>query len=303
VAKPVIKKRGNTLGFWFFKVSIQLFGLRGAYLLLIFVAGHYWLFDRQARHHASAYLRRRFPDRSIWGRELDIYRLFYSQGISLIDRYAMAMKPDLFALGIKNYESVRPLVDDRTRGFILLTSHVGNWQAFLLALSRMKRKVNLLMRAEENEAVKQYLRIDEAGRLIDIVSPDLPLGGVLELTQRMQRGEVVSIMGDRAYGVDTFDVDFLGDKAYFPRGAFHLASAWECPVVVMFTAKTGASAYEVEIAGIIHPTRPLGATKHERIRRMMQQYADLLSDYARRYPYQFYLFHDAWSQPHGKGSR
>ncbi|OGV41900.1 MAG: hypothetical protein A2X46_17765 [Lentisphaerae bacterium GWF2_57_35] len=295
----LLKKRGNNLGFWFFKAALDLFGLRGAYVLLGFVAGYYWLFDRTARRSARAYLQRRFRGRSGWAAQRDIYRLFYSQGVSLIDRYVMAMKPSLFSLGIVNYEAIRPLVEDPRQGFILLTSHVGNWQAVMLALGRMNRRVNLLMRTEENEAVNQYLRIQEAGGLIDIVSPDLPLGGVLELTQRIQRAEIVAIMGDRAYTSDTAEIVFLGDQAGFPRGAFHLASAWDCPVVVMFTAKTGPSAYDVEIAGVIHPGQTPGTVKRERISHMAQQYADLLSAYAERHPYQFYLFHDVWTRPGG----
>ena len=291
------RKRGNTAGFWFFRMSVKIFGLCGAYALLVFVAAYYWIFDRRARRTACAYLKRRFRGHARWKGCFDIYRLFYSLGISLIDRYVMVLHPALFNLSIRNYDLARPLVLDKERGFVLLTSHVGNWQAVMLALTRMNRRVTLLMRPEDNEAVRRSLRIHESNTMMNFVSPDLPMSGVLELTQRMQCADIVAIMGDRTYDAEAVEVSFAGDRAYFPQGAFHLALVWKCPVVVLFSAKTGRNSYDVEIAGVIDPQQAAGDTKRDRIRNMVQAYADWLSKYTERYPYQLYLFQDVWTPP------
>jgi predicted LPLAT superfamily acyltransferase len=169
---------------------------------------------------------------------------------------------------------------------------VGNWQALMLALSRMNRGITLLMRPEENPITQEYLRFQDSGPTLRTISPDAPMGGVVELTQRFGEGDVIAIMGDRAYGAATLPVEFLGSPAQFPRGPFQLAAAWQCPIVVMFCAKTGVDAYTVDMADVIDIER--SGDKRESLRRAMQRYALRLEEFAGKYPYQVHLFEDVW---------
>ena len=84
--KDVERKRGNRLGFWFFRTAVRIFGLRGTYGLLYFVSLYYLVFDRAAVAASMAYVRRRFPDHGALRQMFDVYLLFVSQGKSLIDR-------------------------------------------------------------------------------------------------------------------------------------------------------------------------------------------------------------------------
>src|SRR5512135_114065 len=106
----VERKRGNRLGFWFFRTAARIFGLRGAYGLLYFVGLYYLIFDRAAVAASLAYVDRRFPGhpatRKIW----DVYRLFVSQGRNLIDRYYVASGRDDIEIDIKGYENVQRLL-------------------------------------------------------------------------------------------------------------------------------------------------------------------------------------------------
>jgi len=286
------RRRGNRLGFLSFEVALRLFGRRGAYGLLRMVALYYLLFDPLVRRLALPYLSRRFPDHTGWRRVVDLYRLIYSQGTSLVDRYRMMSTPQVFTQGVANYATVRPLVEDRANGFILLVSHVGNWQALMLALQRMNRGITLLMRPEENPVTRARLRFQDSAQPFRFVSPDTPMGGVIELTRRFREGDIIAIMGDRAYAAATLPVEFMGAPAQFPCGPFQLAAAWECPVVPMFAAKTGVDAYTVDMAGIIRVER--AGDRRENLRCAMQAYASRLQEFAERHPYQVYLFEDVW---------
>lgn len=289
------RQRGNRLGYLSFAVALRLFGRRGAYGLLGAVTLYYLLFDPLARRLSLPYLRRRFPGHHGWRRAADIYRIFYNQGISLIDRFRMLIAPQAFVQEVVNYERVEPLIKDRSRGFVLLVSHVGNWQALMLALRLMKRNVTLLMRPEENPVNKEYLRFHDLGERLRMVSPDTLLGGVVELTHRFRQGDVIAIMGDRAYGAATMPAHFLGASAHFPRGPFQLAAAWECPVVVMFAAKTGTDKHTVEMTDVFRVER--SGNREENLHRAIERYASLLEGFAKRYPYQVHLFEDVWAAP------
>ena len=293
--KIAAQKRGNRLGFWFFETLLKFFGLRGAYALLYFVCLHYLLFDRKAVANALAYVKRRFPGAGFFKSRLEVYRLFISQGKQLIDRFAMISGKTKFDIQLKGYEQLKNLLEAKDKGFVLLTAHVGNWQIALTTLKKMAKPVYLVMRQEDNAAVKESLHIDTQDTLIRIISPEGYLGGVVEAMQVLKEGNIVSIMGDRKYGFPAVEIAFLKDKAYFPFGAFSIAASNNCPVVVLLSAKLGQNKYVVDVSNIIYPRYNSSKEKREQLKVYVQEFADILDKYAQTYPYQCFLFHDVWN--------
>lgn len=284
------RQRGNALGFWFFRTALRLTGLRGAYGLLYFVCAYYAVFDREAVAGAEAYVRRRFPGRSFWRRRFAAYRLFVNQGKCLIDRHAYNAGVRAFDFDTRALEEVGQTLEGTKRGFVLLLAHAGGWQLALPQLRQLPggRPVSLLMRAAETPDVHEHVRGDDAG--FHVIPPDSGPGCVVEMVTRLQRGEIVSIMGDRAYGGQTVEVPFLGDAAYFPVSAFAVARAAQCPVVALFVPKTGVTRYRLEPVLFGVPSRDDRQSSREGVR----AFAEALEAFTRRYPYQCFLFSDIW---------
>lgn len=294
--KIIAKKRGNRLGFWFFRMLLKLLGLPGAYALLYFVSLHYLLFDQSAVLNALSYIRRRFPTANFLKRRLEIYRLFISQGKQLIDRAAILSGKNLFDIQLKGYEQLSSLLADKNQGFVLLTAHVGNWQIALTTLKKMAKPVYLVMRPEDNPAVKESLNLDSPDSFIKIISPEGYLGGVVEAMQVLKEGGIVSIMGDRKYGFEALEISFLKDKAFFPFGAFSLAASSNCPIVVLLSAKLPGNKYSVDVSHILYPRYNSNQDKREQLKVYVQEFADILDGYVEQYPYQCFLFHDVWEK-------
>jgi predicted LPLAT superfamily acyltransferase/glycosyltransferase involved in cell wall biosynthesis len=288
VVKP--KARGNALGFWFFKMALKLTGLRGAYGLLYFVCAHYTLFDSGARASANAYLSRRFPRQGRLARLFTVYRLFISQGKCLIDRQALNAGAITFDFAGERVREVMRELDGL--GFVLLLSHAGGWQSALPFLRNMagSKRVSLLMNEAESALIRKHVRGDDGG--FHVILPTDGPGCVVEMVMRLQQGEVVSIMGDRAYGGQTAPVQFIGEEAQFPVSAFAVARAAKCPVVVLLVPKTGLKQYDMEV---LHIPASDSADRAS-VRTGLQRYADLLTDFTRRYPLQCFLFHDVWKK-------
>ncbi len=287
---PSERKRGNALGFWFFRTALRLTGLRGAYGLLYLVCAYYALFDRAAVAGAEAYVRHRFFGRTFWGRRVAVYRLFINQGKCLIDRHAYNAGARSFDFGTDSLRQIYQQLAAAERGFVLLLAHVGGWQLALphLRLLSGDRPVSLLMRAAETPDVRAHVRGNDAG--FHVISPDAGPGCVVEMVTRLQRGEIVSIMGDRAYGGQTVDVPFLGTPAQFPASAFAVARAAQCPVVALFVIKTGVTDYQTEPVLFEAPSREDRRSVHAGVR----AFAEALEAVTRRYPYQCFLFADIW---------
>jgi predicted LPLAT superfamily acyltransferase len=293
--KPPQKKRGGKLGIWFFKISLKLFGLSGAYGLLYFVCLYYLIFDRTASSAGMAYISRRYRGHNIFRKFYYVYKLLINQGKSLIDRYYITSGLGIFDMEIKGYEKIENLLKDSKKGLVLLTAHVGNWQVTMTALEKLEKTIYLLMRPEDNIAVKDALNIDHEQERIKVISPEGFLGGVVELMKAVDEGNIVSIMGDRTYGFDSVEADFLGEKAHFPYGAFSIAAATGCPVVALLSAKVSTRQYDVNVSNIITPRHESRGKKRKEIERWVQWFAGILEDYVARYPLQWFVFHDIWT--------
>jgi predicted LPLAT superfamily acyltransferase len=178
--KIIVKKRGNSIGLYFFKVFLKTGGLKLAYGLLHLVCIHYLLFDRQAKKGALAYLKRRFPNKSSLTYQIKIYKLFVSQGKQLIDRSATLSNSVEFDFVRKGRDVLDQLACS-SKGAVLLTAHVGNWQIALSPLQTIGKKVFLVMRPEDNKALKKALNISGVDDVIDVISPEGHLGGVVQI--------------------------------------------------------------------------------------------------------------------------
>ena len=289
------KKRGNALGFWFFRTSLKVFGLSGAYALLYAVCLYYLIFDRTAVAVSMAYIQRRFRTFNRIRKLMRIYQLFISQGRSLIDRYYVVSGLGQFDIELRGYDRIKSLLNDTEKGIILLTAHVGNWQVAMTALHKLGKSVYLLMSHEENAAVRESLNVGRANDRVKIISPDNYLGGVIEIMKAIDEGSIVSIMGDRSYGHSTAEVNLMGEKAHFPLSAFNIAAAVRCPVVVLLSAKVSTRKYVVDVSHIIKPRYSARARKKEDIKDFVQEYAGVLEAYSAEYPLCICVNDECWS--------
>ena len=289
------RKRGNRLGFWFFKATIRLFGLRGAYGLVHLVCLHYLFFDRQSVEATMAYIRRRFPGRGYMARILGVYRILVNQGKSLVDRYYLISGLGTFEYEVQGYDEIKRILKDSDKGLVLLTAHVGNWQVTMNSLGRLDNTVRLLMRPEDNAAVKETLDVYPHGDKVKTISTASFMGGMIECAKALDNGELVSIMGDRIYGADWTTARILGAEARFPHAAFTLAAATERPVVVVLSGKISTKKYSVDLSHIIRTRYTSRKDRQKDIEKWVQEYATILEEYSGEYPYQWYLFHDIWA--------
>ncbi len=294
--KDAIKKRGNKLGFWFFQGSLRIFGLAGTYGLLYPVCLYYLICDRTAVSVSMAYIKRRFKNHNAFQRTCDVYRLFIQQGKNLIDRYYVVSGQGQFDTELYGYDKIKTLLNTSQKGVILLTAHVGNWQLAMTALKKLGKTVYLLMRPEDNIAVKEALGIDSEKENVKIISTENFLGGVIEAMDAVNKGHIVSIMGDRPYEYSSVEAPFLGEKVSFPYGAFSIAAAAQCPVVVLLSAKVSTKKYIIDISHVIEPRYSSKGKKQEEIKGCVQEFAGILEDYVARYPFQWFVFHDIWKR-------
>ncbi len=292
---PTSPQYGTRLGHWIFYIVLKWFGPLPAYLMLAFVVPYYVFILKRPRKEASFYLKRMFPEDSNFRRALRTYQHIYHLGLCLIDQAAIGiLGRDKFTIDFPDRDKLYKL-SKREKGIVLLTSHVGNWQTSMAVVDDMDKPVNFLLRLEDHVADRYFFNLSGKDKSIKIIDPTTFMGGLVQVTQVLQRGETVSIMGDRAWGARTMEYDFLGEKALFPITPYHLVAANGSDLVILLTARTGKLAFRIYYIHFPYEEMDLkGKSKKEKINYLLGKYVAILESWVKKYPYMWFNFFDFW---------
>jgi predicted LPLAT superfamily acyltransferase len=241
-------------------------------------------------------MKRRFPEHDPLQLWFDTFRLVYSFGQVLVDRGWLGLRRAARLRGeLLGNDQLLELVG-KGKGLVLLTAHVGNWQTALAHICGFKVPVNSLMQYEQEAVAKHYFDLRSEAVPFKIINSDGFMGGLIESTAALQRGEVVTIMADRYAGGPYSEVTFLGDKVRLPVAAYSLAAATGAPVAILLAAKTGRRDYNMKLWDVFYPEGVERHNRQEDLSKWARRFAQSMEEYVKEYPYQWYNFYDFWSQ-------
>jgi len=288
------KLRGGRWGIWFFITALRLFGLRFTYALTVPCAV-YFSFASPDVAATMDFHRRIFGPQPWWKRRWLVFKHFLSFGIALIDRTAiLAGQTSRFSFSFDGENHVREMLA-QGKGVLLLTAHLGNWEAAGQLLARLDVPINVTGFDNETAAMRDLLN-----RSSHVKFRLLPLTGsptdVIPLVAALRRGEIVAMLGDRTYRSPAAPVNFLGSPTAFPIGAYVMAAIAEAPLVQVFSLREPGGHYH--FFGF-PPQRPQLPPHHERddyLQKCAAHFADNLESVLKRDPLQWYNFFPFWEQ-------
>ncbi len=266
------------------------------YFLLGGLAFFYLLRGRKERSGLDAYLRRVRPELGRLRRILGTQRIFWNFAMAIHDRFRILFQgKHFFSYAQEGTEALRTLLP--TEGVILFTTHVGNADMAGLALESedSKRQLNQVRYQAVNDTYASLMKHSKSGRTPRFITLNSSKGlASLEVVRALRRGEVVALHADRVIDDRKCTVTFFGGEIELPAGPFLMAGLSGAPVVWIACFKETPWRYRV----IAAPPRRFEFTSRSRreqdLQEWAQQYADQLEIWARRYPWQFYNFHDPW---------
>ena len=286
------KLRGGRGGIKLFITALRVFGLRLTYAMLIPPA-IYFSFVSPDVPATMDYHARVFGPQPWWKRRWLVFRHFLSFGRALIDRTAiLAGNTRNFSFSFEGEEHLRQAVA-QGRGVLLLTAHLGNWEAAGQLLSRIDVPINVTGFDNEAPEVRDLLtRAAKANFRL------LPLTGsptdAIPLVAAMRRGEIVAMLGDRAYGSPSAHVPFFGGSASFPIGAYVMASIAGAPLVNVFSLREPGGRYHFFGFPPQHPQMPAHHERENYLKNCALNFARDLESVLKRDPFQWYNFYPFW---------
>lgn len=182
------------------------------------------------------------------------------------------------------------------RGQLLVCTHLGNLDV-CRALAEMEEKVPLNVLVHNRHAAHFNRLQSEAGdrqlRLLQVSEVDAAL--MLDLSQRLDRGEWIAIAGDRIPLQDgrRVVVDFLGHRAAFAQGPWLMAGLLRCPVHLMCCIKVDGR-YQIRLEPFLDAPSWERGQREQAIAGWAQRYADRLAQLCLLAPWQWFNFYAYW---------
>ncbi len=288
------KLRCGHWGIWLVITTVRKLGVRAGYVLAA-LSSAVFSFTSPDVAATMEFHRRAFGSLPWWQRRWMVFKHFFSFGRAIVDRIAiLGGKTDQFSFFLDGEQHLRAAAAEG-KGVLVLTAHFGNWEAAGQTLGHLNLPITVTgfdkedpeVRRMFNQASKQNFKL-------------LPLTGgptdAIPLVAALRRGEVVAMLGDRAYGSPTAKIPFFGGTASFPIGAYVMASIAGAPLVHVFSLREAKGHYHFFGFPAQHPQMPAHNLRDAYLKNCAEKFAHDLESVLKRDPLQWYNFFPFWNE-------
>ncbi|MCI0913217.1 glycosyl transferase [Pseudomonas putida] len=293
------QERGS---FWLMKLTatlVRLLGRRVLSPLIHLIVAYFFLFGRRARRSARQYQQRLHQwnaGQTAAPNHWQVFRQFMAFAEALLDKLDVWNgKLRIEDIEIHDPANLRQQLRG-ARGQMLVGAHLGNLEV-CRALAEIGEQVTMNVLVHTRHAERFNRLLGEAGatnlRLIQVSELDPAV--MLQLSERLERGEWLAIAGDRVplHGARTVEVDFLGHPAAFPQGPWLLAGMLECPLNLLFCLKLQGR-YHITLEPFAERLQWRRGQRDQVIAEWATRYAARLGHYCVQAPLQWFNFYPFW---------
>lgn len=266
--------------------------VRVIYFFMAFAIPFYMIFNRKgykAMRDFFVHLGDRGP-RVVW----HVFRNHFVFGEVIIDRFAV------YAGRKFHFENDgKELVDEcfsKQGGFLMLSSHTGNYELAGCTLTSDNKKVHALVYAGETEAIMENRDRVLGGHSTVMIPVMSDMSHIFLMNSAIDEGDAVSMPADRLLGSKkSFPCMFMGEEAFFPAGPFVFAAQKEIPAFAVFVMKRGATRYNLIVRRIDNEETAKETSLRNRAALIAKNYASILEEVVKQYPYQWFNYFDFWN--------
>lgn len=295
-------ERGNRLALW---LTTQIVRYLPPWLLSVavtLISRYYYHTSPRARRNIARYQRRlqtACPDLALPPDAARQQIRSFAEAIA--DRFAVWQHRLTYQdLTVHDPDNLYRRIDHPApgaRGEILLCSHHGNMEICRALVAHHRDfALNILVHHKHAAAYNRALKNAGADDIRMIQVSELDAAVMLELQNRVNRGEWLAIAADRVpvRGEKTVSVSFLGDEARIAQGPWLLAGLLQTRLNTLFCRKEHGR-YHLYLADFADSIRWQKNSRARIIQQAATRYAALLEQQCREAPLQWYNFYDFWN--------
>ncbi len=299
-----VRERGSLLGMRFVVWLYRCLGRRACSLVILPIVGYFYITGGESRRASRLYLERlhrwsggRLPRRHPpgWWDGFLHYREF---GLNILDRVGFwlgdARSVDLVVHGREHLTRLR----EAGRGAVLVSAHLGSFDALRLLAERAGVVVNVVMYLEHARMINAVFKQLRPGVHLRTITPRTgSVTWLLDARARVAEGEMLGILGDRVGPYETRRISwvpFLGVPARFSQAPFLLAARLGCPILLVLGLRRDRRTYEIFV-------EPLGDRPLVTGEGPVRAFVGRLEAFCARAPYQWFNFYDLWAEAPNAG--
>lgn len=283
---------GSLSGIAFVAKVAKFAGRPAARFVLYFVTLYFYLTQPDRVAAAREFRLRAGASTEAW----DVYQHLLAFAHCALDRMFFLMgKYDSLRITRRGHEHMMGLVE-AGQGAIILGCHLGSFEALRAASRHYEVPLSIVADFENAQRLNAILALfgdNQNTRFLDASGDRVALG--LAVKEAVDRGELVAILADRAGHGRSVEVEFFGDTAAFPVGAYLLASVAKCPVYFTAGLYTAPHRYELICEPFAERIQLPRGRRNDELKKCAQRYAERLEHYARLMPDNWFNFYDFWA--------
>ncbi|MGI8889554.1 MAG: hypothetical protein ACR2G0_02070 [Chthoniobacterales bacterium] len=230
-------------------------------VMIFFWTIFFFFLAAPARRAILANLRVILPGSSFVINQARAWLTLYNFAWTISDAADHKLAKTEFAYEVEGGEFLDELA--ATQGAILLTAHMGNYDLGAAVFAkRFHREIRMVRAPEADRRTAQHLdaSLERAGAgAVKVAYNTSSMALPFELLNAIQRGEIVSIQGDRAVAnVSQRSARLFGEDVHLPDGPFMLAYVAQVPIYPVFIVRTSFHRYKIIARQPIHCRRERG---------------------------------------------
>jgi len=270
-------------------VMFKIIPLEVIYGVMALVVPFYMLFNHKGYLAMYHFFRRRIgmtPLKAFW----NVYRNHFAFGQVVLDRFA-TYAGVRFRITVDGNEHYLHLNEGES-GFMMLSSHVGNYEQAGYALESDRKQFYALVYAGESATVMNERGKQFVGSNIHMIPVQADMSHLFRINKALDDGDIVSMPADRCFGsVKSVECRFFGAPAKFPLGPFATAVQKEVSTLAVTVIKTGRRSY----TAFVRPVEcDMTLPRKQQMTALAQAFADSLESVVSRYPQQWYNYFEFW---------
>jgi predicted LPLAT superfamily acyltransferase len=233
---------------------------------------------------------------------MDRLRHFFSFAGAVLDKFiAWNRGFDLADVEYHGLDAFNKVLDSG-RGCVLVVSHLGTLEVGRALSSKLHPGLELqvLMHTRHADNFNRIIKkLDPTSQVNLHEVADLDAGMAAYLSQRVDRGAVVVVAGDRVpigAGQRVSAASFLGADADFPQGPYILAAALGCPILLSFCLRRprGPKKFDLYFEPFEERLALPRKGREQALKGLIGRYAARLEHFCVQAPYQWFNFHAFW---------
>lgn len=315
------KEIGNK---WKINLSRIVYKIIGRNLMIIYlifpVSIVYFIYARNRIKASRDFLKRISKyNKKVKSNIFHSYKHLVSFIVSICEKYAawngdIPLK-DLILKTKEDYNKVIDLLKSK-KGMIILFAHLGNIE-LLKALAAINEgnpikncKINILMDFKLNKNINILIASakNNKNNFVDFIdAANIGPDAIITMETKLNNGEIIAIAGDRTSNKsEKFNsVNFLGEDAYFPYGAFLIPVLLKYPTYYFFALRENDKIipkkydfyiFESKIISKIQNKRLNKNDKSKTVLELTEEFAKITEKMLIKYPYQWYNMYYFWDK-------